>query len=195
MYVLFYSKKCKYSEHFLQILTDAKEDKFFKKVCVDKINGKRPDYVKKYKITEVPTIMVDGQLHVGTSCFKWLKVRIQNMKNSINSHDTRVNKPKPQLNQITGFTPDNSSALLSGESMFDGNSQYCSLEHVGSLIPTPAEGSEIEKSNFILPGDNITGTDQIIKDSRPDKMSQMEKDFEKIKLARNSQDSRYKSPM
>lgn len=194
MYVLFYSKNCKYSEHFLKILTDAKEDKFFKKASVDKVNGKRPDYVKKYKISEVPTIMIDGQTHAGAQAFKWLEHRIKNMKNTVNSQSTRVNKP--ELNQITGFTPDNSSALLSGvESSFDGNSQYCSLEFVGSLIPTPTEGTEVTKSNFILPGDNITGTSEVIKDSRPDKISQMESEFEKIKLARNSQDSRYNPTM
>lgn len=190
MYVLFYSRQCKFSEHFLKILTNAKEDKFFKKLSVDKVGDKRPDYVKKYKITEVPTIIVDGKSHAGKLAFKWLEHRIKNMKNSVNSQSTRVNKPV--LNQITGFVPDNFSAAVSGETAFDGNSQYCSLEFIGSKIPTPSEDTVVEKSNFILPGDNITGTNQVIKDSRPDKMSQMEKDFEKIKLERNGQDSRYK---
>ena len=191
MYVLFYSKRCKYSDHFVKILTDAKEDKFFKQACIDKVNGKWPDYVKKYKITEVPTVMVDGKMHAGKQAFKWLEHRIKNMKNTVNSQATRVNKPV--LNQITGFTPFSSSALLSGgDAQFDGNSNFCSLEFVGSLIPTPSEGTEVEKSNFILPGDNITGTDKVIGDSKPDRSSQMEKEFEKIKLARSNQDSGYK---
>lgn len=191
MYILFYSKKCKYSDHFIKILQDAKEDKFFKMASIDKIKGKRPDYVQKYKITEVPTIVVDSKKYCGTDAFKWLEKRIKNMKSSINSQSTRTNKTK--LNIVSGFAPDDFYSPLDGDTYTNGSSNYCSLNFVAqNKIPTPEEGTEVEKSNFILPNDNITGGGATIKDKLPDKQTQVEQDFEKIKLERNMQDSKLK---
>lgn len=191
MYILFYSDKCKYSKHFINILNDSKEDKFFKKLTVDKVNGKRPKYVKEYKISEVPSIIVDDKKHTGIEAFKWLEKRIKNMKTKVNSQSTRNNKTK--LSTVCGFGEDGNYAPLNGDVYTNGNSNYCSLAFVSqNAIPTPEEGTEVEKSNFILPSDNITGNTAQIKDSLPNKQSQMEQDFEKIKLERSMQDSSFK---
>jgi hypothetical protein len=192
MYVLFYSKQCKYSTSFIKFLVDAKEDKFFKNVSIDKVNGKRPDFVKKYNIVEVPTIMIDNKLYAGNQAFVWLQRRIKNMKNAINSQATRVNKPK--LNVISGFCPDSSSSILGQEESFDGNSSYCSLNYDNS-ISCPTEGTVVHKTDFILPNDSITGRTDIVREVKNDKSSVMESEYEKIKNARDNQDSMYKPRM
>ena len=79
MYLLFYSKKCKYSKKFVELLEDIGEENFFKFVNVQKINGVYPPLVKKYKITEVPTAIIDGYVYAGKDAFKWLEGKIKNM--------------------------------------------------------------------------------------------------------------------
>jgi thiol-disulfide isomerase/thioredoxin len=174
MYLLFYSKKCKYSKKFVEILYDIGEDSFFKMVDVAKIDGKYPPLVKKYRVTEVPTAIVDGQMYIGQDAFKWLERKIKNINHTVSSQDTRVNKTPV----ISGYSADISSMGLSGSDNFLGNNSFAAL-NVNQKIETPDADTEFQKTPFVLPSDNITNGNTA-KDDRPDRVSKMDSDLEKL---------------
>lgn len=179
MYLLFYSKKCKYSKKFVEVLYDIGEQDFFTMVDVAKVNGKYPVMVKKYGIKEVPTALIDGQLLVGPQAFKWLEGKIKNMNHQVSSQNTRANKTPV----ISGYIQDNSSSMLNeGDDHVEGTSSFSPLFRE-QKIETPDAGTDYEKTPFILPGDSITGG-STLKDDRPDRTSRMESDLEKMMAQR-----------
>lgn len=100
MYLLFTSSYCKYSKLFVKNLIEAKEDKFFQEISVDKQkNGRRPEIVFTYGIKEVPTIIVDETVYVGKDAFKWLARKIKNLNHAVSSQSTRMNKHETQTHQ------------------------------------------------------------------------------------------------
>jgi thiol-disulfide isomerase/thioredoxin len=187
MYLLFYSKKCKYSKKFVELLYETKEDSFFKMVDVAKIDGKYPPLVKKYRIAEVPTAIVDGRMYVGQDAFKWLEGKIKNMNHKVSSQDTRVNKTPV----ITGYTADTTSFGLDNSDNFSGNSFFAPLGS-SQKIETPDADQEFEKTPFVLHSDSVTNG-STAKDDRPDRVSKLDSDLEKL-LAERDLDNSKKAP-
>lgn len=167
MYLLFFSKQCKYSVKFIELLRKINEIEFFNCVEVVKIKGRYPELVYKYNIKEVPTIIVNGEMMVGNNAFRWVKSKIKNLNYSISSQDTRVNKTPV----VSGYSSSSFNTPID-------SSKYSSINTV-SKIETPEEGTEIEKSTFVLAPDNITNG-QKIEDSREDKNSKLERDYKKM---------------
>jgi hypothetical protein len=174
MYLLFYSKKCKYSNKFIDLLIDIKEDRYFETVEVVKINGKFNPLIKKYNIKEVPTIIVDSQMYVGQSAFKWLSNKIKNINHQVSTMDTRANK----IPVISGYSLDVSGSSIGECEDFQGNGLFSPIGKP-QKIDTPDAELEYEKTPFILPDDNITNG-QINQDTRPDKTSRIDNDLEKL---------------
>jgi hypothetical protein len=178
MYLLFYSKKCKYSVKFLQLLHDIGEENFFRLVDVAKVNGKLPDMVRKYRVTEVPTIIVNGNFYKGKSAFKWLESKIKNINHQVSSQDTRANK----VPVVSGYCPDlnyeGSNTSLSGTTSFAVIDNYQKIE-------TPDAEKEYERTPFELKSDNITNG-SIATDDRPDRVSKLDQDLEKLLAERDA---------
>ena len=188
MYLLFFSKKCKYSKKFVEILHELGEENFFRFVEVIKIRGEYPQLVKKYRIKEVPTIVVNSEVFVGKDAFKWLESKIKNVNHSVSSQDTRSNK----VPTISGYSADNSSASLhTNDENFSGTSMYSKLNDYQS-IPTPDAETEYKRTPFILPSDNLTNGSKA-KDDRPDKVSRMDNDLEAM-MAQREADIRNNKP-
>lgn len=184
MYLLFYSKKCKYSFKFIELLQEIGEDSFFKMIDVAKVNGVFPLIVKKYKIKEVPTAIIDGHMYVGQQAFKWLEKKIKNLNHKISSQDTRVNKTPV----ISGYSPDISSAGLNQNDNFSGNSSFAPLNSF-QTINTPDAEKEYERTPFVLQNDNITNGNTA-KDDRPDRVSKIDQDLEKLLAERDIDNAR-----
>lgn len=191
MYLIFYSKYCKYSKKFKEIVDKINEDKYFRYISVDKKQGKRDPLVTKYKIKEVPTIIVDGRIYVGKYAFKWLEEKIKNVNISVSSQSTRMNKTP----MLSAYTPDNSAFDFSNPTgNIDGNSNYSAL-NLNNRIRTIKEDEEFDKETigaFHLPNDLITGSNEVFKDSKQDKASVMEKQYELMMLKREQENIVYK---
>ena len=189
MYLLFYSKYCKYSKLFQKTLNDMKEDVFFKAISVDKSNGKRHPLVAQHHVKEVPTIVVNGKKYIGQDAFKWLQNKIKSRKHEVSSQDTRQNK-----NVISGFSENNMSQTLDREEHFDGTSSYASLSTQFS-IQTPEEGVEVEKPTFVLPNDSLTGgVEAPPGEQKKDKTNIAYSQFDKLQAERDLQDKLLQKP-
>lgn len=173
MYLLFYSKKCKYSLKFIELLSNVKEEQFFKFIEVAKVNGKYPSLVKKYGIKEVPTALIDGQMLVGPKAFKWIEKRIKNINHQVSSQNTRINKTPV----ISGYIPETNATMLSGD-VLESSNNFCVLNS-SQTIETPDAGTDYEKTPFILPNDTITGGVEI-KEDRVDRKSKIDEQLEKL---------------
>lgn len=177
MYLLFYSKHCKYCDKFKSIVDKLGYSSYFQIVIVDKQKGKRHPFVAKYNITEVPTIIVDQRVYVGKEAFKWLESKIKNANTTLPSHDTRQNK----IPQITGYA--------SGSFIPDDNAMYCEIGGE-QKIETPPEGQNVERPQFILPQDNITGNLKAESNKKQD--DAQKKEYEKMEDIRRKQDEMFK---
>lgn len=187
MYLLFYSKHCKYSQKFLELVEKIHYGSYFELVPVDKHNGKRHQFVTKYNIKEVPTIVVNQRVYSGKDAFKWLQSKIKTSSTSLPTESVRQNK----IPHISGYIPETSSMGLSGsESAFDGNSQFCALD-INPRIQTPAESENIEKSQFVLPSDMITGSLKTEDLKKTDRSDNMKKQYEIMEQERRQQDNMF----
>jgi hypothetical protein len=187
MYLLFYSKYCKYSQKFLELVEKIHYGSHFEIIPADKQNGKRHPFISKYNIKEIPTIIVNQRVYVGKEAFKWLQSKIKSSNTSLPVESVRQNK----IPQISGYVPDISSmALESSDSNFDGNSTYCSLD-VNYHIETPKETENVEKTQFILPSDSITGSLKSEDVKKSDRSDAMKKQYELMEQERKKQDSMY----
>ncbi len=102
-YILFYSQYCPYSQKFIQLLHKSGEATFVVSQSVDKDqHGRRPQTVRKYNITEVPTIIVDNQKLVGMQAFVWLNKRFETAQDSPQNFDSRQNKQPVNIKNISG---------------------------------------------------------------------------------------------
>ncbi len=188
MYLLFYSKYCKYSSKFMDLVEKIHYQSYFEMVSVDKTNGKRHPFVSKYNVKEVPTIIVNQRVYSGKEAFKWLQSKIKTSNTTLPTQSVRQNK----IPHISGYMPEIASMGLASNDNFDGTSQYCSLS-VNPRISTPGETENVEKSQFILPQDTITGnlkTEDANKKGREDAMKQQ---YEMLELERQKQDSYFKT--
>lgn len=84
-YILFYSKKCKYSINFINILHKINARSYFGFICVDKdikTGVRTPQtmkFMKQFSITQVPSIIVNDQKYVGKNALLWLRSMINDM--------------------------------------------------------------------------------------------------------------------
>lgn len=187
MYILFYSKHCKFCNKFINVLQNLGEDKFFNGVCVDKVNGSRPKLVRDYKVTEVPTIIVNEKTYSGKIAFKWLEDKIKSSSQSVSSQDTRANKTPV----ITGYNSDNCSQLMINTGT-SGTSQYSFINDI-QKINTPEEDADVTgMKRFVLPESSITGSTNDITDKMKDKTATCVGEMERMKLARDKQDEMFK---
>lgn len=187
MYILFYSKHCKFCNKFINVLENLGEDKFFNGVCVDKVKGSRPKLVRDYKVTEVPTIIVNGKSYSGKIAFKWLEDKIKSSSQSVSSHDSRANKTPI----ITGYNADNCSQLMINNGT-SGTSQYSFINDI-QKINTPDEDSDVSgMKQFVLPNSSITGSSREISDKLQDKIETSTGEMERMKMARDKQDEMFK---
>lgn len=188
MYILFYSKHCKYSAKFVELLRKIHYESHFEMISVDKINGKRHPFVSKYNIKEVPSIIVDQRIYTGKESFKWLQTKIKNSNSAVPSESVRQNK----IPHISGYMPEMSSMGLSGETPFDGTSRYCSLD-LDNRIETPGEDENVTKSKFLLPQDTITGNIKSQDTSKKnDKSDAMKAEYDRLEKERTEQDMYFK---
>lgn len=188
MYLLFYSKYCKYSSKFIDLVEKIHYQSYFEMVSVDKANGKRHPFVSKYNIKEVPSVIVNQRIYAGKEAFKWLQSKIKTANTTLPTQSVRQNK----IPRISGYMPEISSFGLSNNDNFDGTSQYCSLT-VNPRISTPGETDNVEKSQFVLPQDTITGnlkTEDT--NSNKGKEDAMKQQYEIMELERQKQDSIFK---
>jgi glutaredoxin len=152
MYLLFTSSYCRYSKLFVKNLIEAKEEKFFKEISVDKQpNGKRPEIVFKYGIKEVPTIIVDNTPYVGKDAFKWLARKIKNLNHAVSSQNTRLNKNDTSVSESqAGISLDGYSCPQAAAPGISGKSSFASFGAVGSPsadtpLPPPIQDSSRDK--------------------------------------------------
>ncbi len=158
-YILFYSNYCNYSRKFINILENSGEACFFVKICVDKDQaGKRPVILSKYKVVEVPTIIVENRKLPGYAAFKWLHTRIENSHTTVNSLPSRQNKQSvnpqtlPQRNQVQ---EDVIEPFSSGASAFLDNCLQVG-DMTSTKIHTPKEEEDVDKGTFTMNDDLIT---------------------------------------
>lgn len=186
MYIVFYSTNCKYSMQFISTLQRTGEERFFKKVCVDSREG-REFAISKYSIKKVPTIIVNDQIIDGVNALQWLQKKVK--ASATSSMSTRQNKEsysRPQgqgqtVSVVGGYVPNSSFDSVGGSAEFVMSS-HAGLRGTHSII-TPSEDSEVQKSTFILPSDNITNGANI-DGKRKDKSSKFESEYEQLKRSR-----------
>ncbi len=146
-YILFYSTYCKYSKKFVDILEQCGEAAFFVKICVD-IDPEtlsRPVILNKYRVTEVPTIIVENKKLAGYAAFKWLQVKIEN---------TEEPMTQTQQTQESGIEP-----FFTGnvENFTDNCVKLGGDTAPGERIVTPNTSDNVKKTNnFILKDDELT---------------------------------------
>jgi hypothetical protein len=118
-YILFYSKKCKYSINFINILHKINARSYFTFISVDRDPNTRQRHtaVSKFQITAVPTIIVNDQVYVGQQSLLWLKKLITEMgmsgppaissRNNKESYEASPNKigHDDENEELIGFDP------------------------------------------------------------------------------------------
>lgn len=113
--VVFYSSFCSFSEKFIIIIDKLKID--YIPICIDIKNGKRPEIVKKLKLKEVPSVMVDNKIISGKSAFSWLK-----------SKASGKNTPSQAKSQKTqNYIEPWSSGDICGNSFVSNTSSFLSI--------------------------------------------------------------------
>jgi hypothetical protein len=160
-YILFYSNFCKHSEKFIRILEQSGQAIYFSKINVDKNKqGKRPKIMYDYKISEVPSIIINNQILVGVKAFKWLQYRLQqgtpNTPMDSRANKNEINIPGSVGNdhkKVEAYTNNNGIGSNFADNFFTiGDTE-------DSGIYTPEETNEIfeKTSNIQLNPVGITG--------------------------------------
>lgn len=119
-YILFFSKKCKYSIQFINIIHKVHLRNYFTFISVDQNKDRTRDTsVAKFNITHVPTIIVNDQKLVGQQALLWLRDVVSDMGlKSPHSMDSRQQKEtfeetprhiEEQSEELSGYNPDDSN--------------------------------------------------------------------------------------
>jgi hypothetical protein len=176
--VLFFSNNCSHSIKFIEILKKSGEETSFSKfVCVDKVNGKRPQEVASFGITEVPTVVADGSKKVGAEAFNWLASKMIGPKKAEKPKETKQAKPVAKV--ISG--------IQSG-SMFDEYERVVGLNTNNSIYgdsPFPPEGKIEREDFFVMTDDNLAGKSDVPSDENSNNPSQLDQDYAKFLEERN----------
>jgi hypothetical protein len=196
-YVLFYSNYCKFSEKFISILEKTGEANFFVKICVDKSQstGKRHELVSRYRVSEVPSIVVEGKLLAGREAFGWLKSRIDRVSQEppgkfYPGEESRNNRP--EINIRTSGSREMTNMQESIRPFFEGGTSggiADSCVVIGDTgdtsIYTPQDDSEVSreskfglKSDCLIPGPDVSEEKSSVKDSL--KSKQFENEYNRL---------------
>lgn len=160
-YILFYSQYCPYSQKFIQLLHKSGEATFVVSQSVDKDQyGRRPQTVRKYNITEVPTMIVDNQKLVGMQAFVWLQKRIETSQDNPQQFHSRQNKQPVNIKDIsasqqspTAFIPMDNFGSGLGSNCVDVSTGDNDIVHVDD---NDEDKMQALRGNLILHDDNIT---------------------------------------
>ena len=124
-YLVFYSKKCRHSEEFLNQLHRNHLDlyKQFKQINIDNTSVKLPNYIKVVPTIIVPTVSGKNTMFAGNDVFKWL--------DSISQQ--KIQQPKQAQAQAQAQADPINGTMGGGINNFDpfqmgGFSTYSSLE-------------------------------------------------------------------
>lgn len=202
-YILFYSNFCKFSERFISILEKTGEANFFVKICVDKnqSTGKRHELVARYKVVEVPSILVENRLLAGRSAFGWLKSRIDRVSQEppgkfYPGEESR--NIRPEVNTRTSGTREMTASQEGIRPFFEGGvsggiTESCVIigDTSDNSIYTPQDDSEVSreskfglKSDCLIPGQTENNEKSSVKDSL--KSKQFENEYNRLLQERQS---------
>jgi thiol-disulfide isomerase/thioredoxin len=180
-YILFYSNRCPHCAKFIGYLEESGNSYFFNKVCVDKDrSGRRPPIMKKFRIKEVPSIVIEGSVLSDLVAFKWLSGKIENTKitskgphittNQLVQMPSRQNKLEQNVN-VTNANRENGNVLQAFDQTNCFVDNCVSIDDNGyrySGINTPDETGEIigKETNFIMRDDQLNPQINIENDKR-----------------------------
>lgn len=180
MYLLFYSNHCNHCKKFKRILDKINYTSYFEIIVVDKKGGQRHPFVAKYNIKEVPSIIVNQRIYAGKKAFAWLESKVKGINTSIETHNTRLNKiPTVSGNMAFKFSHEGSFAEF-------GSPQ---------VIITPPESDNVERPQFILKPDNITGTITSKDEKQQFQSERVLSDYERLNEERKRQDEIFKKQL
>jgi hypothetical protein len=210
-YILFYSKVDQFSKQLIGKLSESGEIRNFAAICVDKnpATGQRPAIINKYKITSVPTIIVNNQKLSGVHAFKWADTTAAQGSSSMNTRAQvsipSVRTPVQAQNIIGGY--DNNNFAVVGE--YDDKNRpsigFCnqarSAEDVQRINSTEDDSyAERMKGGFVLQDDVLapsqyaggSGSGGLEETSKmrqqAQKSQEFENKFEQMQKARQQED-------
>jgi hypothetical protein len=134
-YILFFSKKCKYSIQFINIIHKVHLRNYFTFISVDQNKDRTRDTsVAKFNITHVPTIIINDQKLVGQQALLWLRDAVSDMGlKSPHSMDSRQQKEtfeetpryiEEQQEELSGYNPDDSNFVNIDTNLDDTRIHY-----------------------------------------------------------------------
>ena len=169
--VIFYSKKCKYSNKALKIISENNIP--IKPICIDDKSVKLPSFLKV-----VPTIIEQGTDRPleGDFVFKWLESRIKKpMNSSSSSTNPQLTSSNPQTDnsQIQPFFSNEMSGYSDGYSYLNNESPMNHSYEFLNGIP-----SNNQNNNQMTPQMNSN-------QNSSEKEDQFNKDYENYLKSRN----------
>lgn len=128
-YVLFYSSNCKFCYKLFYIIEKYNISHLFikKNIDINKNTGKRPEFVKQYKLTEIPALLVNNKILVGKNVFIFIKNIINEMKNG-SMHSTSTRDQKIDMRQFKEPTENNVYNAVNDSSLLYNESNFMSLD-------------------------------------------------------------------
>lgn len=158
-YVLFYSKKCKNSISFLNILHKINARRYFIFISVDRENGCLNPAIRKFQITHVPTIIANDQFYVGYNAILWLKNIISDMGlKGPHTIDSRQNKETcgENYNRISETNQDQDQEGFSGFDPTLGNMLSIDNDMDNKINFVPEDGqNHNRRGDYQIPHQSI----------------------------------------
>lgn len=161
-FYLFYSAldpTCKSAIEFIQNKGLGGDFKF---LSVDKqANGKRPDYVRQYKINQVPAILdSNGGLYLDNDAIALLKSLVQPKPQQHASQNMFATQSTP-TNGPLGQSPMMKSAAVGGRKPFTSNQNFSGLGHGKSILGKDFVADTSEKAQKKSSNVNLSYQDMI----------------------------------
>ena len=189
--VIFYSKKCKYSNEVLSYLGNIP----IVKICIDNRNLKIPKFLKV-----VPTIVLkDGSILTGEPIKRWIMTQLNGGSQSIVQ---KAPNPNPQQSQPQQSHPQQTQPTSQNDAQNSDISPFLMKEMTGysDSYSYLGEGSEVDPlshsfsftdafSNLQSRNSNVSQTiktvsDNSVNSSSNNKFNQLDDAYEKLKRSR-----------
>ena len=141
--ILLYSNFCSFCEKFFIIIEKTNLSENFIKICIDKINGKRPEIINKIGIKEVPSLIIDNKVISGKMAFQWLKNSIEH-------------QPQPK-NETQGVQPWGGGGVSNGSFLSGNDDNFLIVGNANDTkIFTPDNDQDAVKSkSFTMVSDRL----------------------------------------